>query len=144
MEDGGSFHLRRRGLSQLRLRRLAALCRDSGPFEALPEGWLRALPTDAPLSTSGAWNRLLAKLTPEDWPDGVDHTPALRAAIEILAKGPDAAAEIGEAFLRLAEPVAVYQTALYNVAQRFSQIEALQAAAAGEADTSSLAASPRH
>jgi hypothetical protein len=40
-----------RGLSQSRLRRLAALCRDSGPFETLPEGWLRVLPTDAPLST---------------------------------------------------------------------------------------------
>jgi len=48
-----------RGLSQSRLRRLAALCRDSGPFETLPEGWLRVLPTDAPLSTPGAWNRLL-------------------------------------------------------------------------------------
>ena len=43
-----------RGLSQSRLRRLAALCRDSGPFETLPEGWLRVLPTDAPLSTPGA------------------------------------------------------------------------------------------
>jgi hypothetical protein len=48
-----------RGLSQSRLRRLAALCRDSGPFETLPEGWLRVLPTDAPLD-AGAWNRLLA------------------------------------------------------------------------------------
>ncbi len=53
-----------RGLSQSRLRRLAALCRDSGPFETLPEGWLRVLPTDAPLSTPGALNRLLARLTP--------------------------------------------------------------------------------
>ena len=32
--------------------RLAALCRD-GPFETLPDGWLRVLPTDAPLSTPG-------------------------------------------------------------------------------------------
>ena len=71
----------------------------SGPFEALPEGWLRVLPTDAPLSTPSAWNRLLARLTPEDWPDGADHTPALRACVELLAKGPDAAPEIGEAFL---------------------------------------------
>ena len=64
-----------RGLSQSRLRRLAALCRDSGPFETLPEGWLRVLPTDAPLSAPSAWNRLLARLTPEDWPDGADHVP---------------------------------------------------------------------
>ena len=89
-----------RGLSQSRLRRLAALCRDSGPFETLPEGWLRVLPTDAPLSTPGAWNRLLARLTPEDWPDGTDHAPTLRTAVETLAKGPDAASEIGEAFLK--------------------------------------------
>ncbi len=89
-----------RGLSQSRLRRLAALCRNSGPFEVLPEGWLRVLPTDAPLSTPGAWNRLLARLTPEDWPDGEDHAASLRAAIEMLAKGPDVAAEIGETFLK--------------------------------------------
>ena len=89
-----------RGLSQSRLRRLAALCRDSGPFEALPDGWLRVLPTDAPLSTPSAWNRLLARLKPEDWPDGLDHASALRAAVEPLANGPHAAAEIGEAFLK--------------------------------------------
>ena len=89
-----------RGQSQSRLRRLATLCRDSGPFETLPEGWLRVLPTDAPLSTPGAWNRLLSRLTPEDWPDGTNHTSALRTAVETLAKGPDAAREIGEAFLK--------------------------------------------
>lgn len=89
-----------RGLSQSRLRRLAALCRDSASFESLPEGWLRVLPTDAPLSTANAWNRLLARLKLEDWPDGADHTSALRAAINLLAKGPDTAHEIGEAFLK--------------------------------------------
>ncbi|RWJ60443.1 MAG: PD-(D/E)XK nuclease family protein [Mesorhizobium sp.] len=100
-----------RGLSQSRLRRLAALCRDTGPFGALPDGWLRVLPTDAPLSTPGAWNRLLAKLTPEDWPDGADHAAALRAAVELLAKGPDAAAEIGEAFLK-GRALAIWRKAL--------------------------------
>jgi hypothetical protein len=89
-----------RGLTQSRLRRLVSLCRDCEPFKALPEGWLRVLPTDAPLSTPSAWNRLLARLTPEDWPDGTDHAPALRTAVETLAKGPDAASEIGEAFLK--------------------------------------------
>lgn len=89
-----------RGLSQSRLRRLAALSWDSAPFETLPEGWLRVLPTDAPLSTLGAWNRLLARLKPEDWPDGADHTPILRAAVDLLAKGPDAAQEIGDTYLR--------------------------------------------
>lgn len=89
-----------RGLSQPRMRRLAALCRDSAPFEGLPEGWLRVLPTDAPLSMPNAWNRLLARLKPEHWPDGADHTPILRAAVELLAKGPNAAQEIGNAFLK--------------------------------------------
>jgi hypothetical protein len=100
-----------RGLSQSRLRRLAALCRDSGPFEALPEGWLGVLPTDAPLSTPGAWNRLLARLTSEDWPDGADHAPALRTAVETLAKGPGAASEIGEAFLK-GRALAIWRKAL--------------------------------
>ncbi|WP_033048164.1 PD-(D/E)XK nuclease family protein [Sinorhizobium meliloti] len=89
-----------RGLSQSRLRRLAALCRDSAPMASLPDGWLRVLPSDAPLSTSTAWNRLLTRLKPYDWPDGMDHAPTLRAAVDLLAKGPDAAQEIGEAFLK--------------------------------------------
>ncbi|MBN8994765.1 MAG: PD-(D/E)XK nuclease family protein [Rhizobiales bacterium] len=100
-----------RGLSHSRLRRLAALCRDSGPFGSLPEGWLRVLPTDAPLSTPGAWNRLLARLTADDWPDGADHAPALRAAVETLAKGPEAAGEIGEAFLK-GRALAIWRKAL--------------------------------
>jgi len=100
-----------RGLSQSRLRRLAALCRDSGPFEALPEGWLRVLPTDAPLSTPSAWTRLLARLKPDDWPDGTDHAAALRTGVEMLAKGPDVAAEIGEAFLR-GRALAIWRKAL--------------------------------
>jgi hypothetical protein len=89
-----------RGPSQSRLRRVATLCRDSVPFASLPENWLRVLPSDAPLSTLAAWNRLLARLKPDDWSDGVDHVPALRAAVDQLAKGPDAAQEIGEAFLK--------------------------------------------
>jgi hypothetical protein len=140
-----------RGLSQSRLRRLAALCRDSGPFEGLPEGWVRALPTDAPLSTSAAWHRLLAKLTPEDWPDGSDHAPAVRTAIEILAKGPDAAAEIGKAFLKgralaiwrkalLAGPAASIDTTLETLKQD-DGLEACVSVAWMPA--SALAASPR-
>jgi hypothetical protein len=100
-----------RGLSQSRLRRLAALCRGSAPFETLPEGWPRVLPADAPLSTSNAWNRLLTRLKPEDWPDGGDHASALRAAVELLAKGADAAPEIGEAFLK-GRALAIWRKAL--------------------------------
>jgi RecB family exonuclease len=89
-----------RGLSQSRLRRLAALCRDSAPFAGLPEGWVRVLPADAPLATPGAWGRLLARLTAQDWPDGRDHGATLRAAVASLSRGPGAAAETGEAFLQ--------------------------------------------
>jgi hypothetical protein len=100
-----------RGQTQSRLRRLAALCADAAPFETLPEGWLRVLPTDAPLSTMGAWNRLLARLKPKYWPDGTDHAPALRAAVDLLAKGPSAAQEIGEAFLN-GRALAIWRKAL--------------------------------
>lgn len=101
-----------RSLSQSRLRRLAALCRDSEPFETLPDGWLRVLPTDAPLSTPGAWNRLLAGLTPEDWPDGADHAPALRyIANRLLTVRPEVTAEIGEAFLT-GRALAIWRKAL--------------------------------
>lgn len=89
-----------RGLSQSRFRRLAALCRDSAPFDTLPEGWLRVLPADAPLSTPSAWDRLLTRLKPEDWPDGVDHGQTLRSAIGLLTKGLPAIAEIGDTFLK--------------------------------------------
>lgn len=140
-----------RGLSQSRLRRLAALCRDCGPFETLPEGWLRVLPTDAPLSTPEAWNRLLARLTPEDWPDGADHVAALRMAVKTLVKGSEAASEIGESFLTgraltiwrkalLAGPAASIDTTLEALKQD-DELEACVSIAWMPA--SALAASPR-
>lgn len=140
-----------RGLSQSRLRRLAALCRDSGPFETLPEGWLRVLPTDAPLSTPSAWSRLLARLTPEDWPDGADHALALRTAVETLAKGSEAGSEIGEAFLK-GRALAIWRKALLAgpAASIDATLEALKQDDGLEAcvcvawmPASALAASPR-
>jgi hypothetical protein len=140
-----------RGLSQSRLRRLVALCRDSRPFETLPEGWLRTLPTDAPLSTWDAWTRLLVRLAPGDWPDGVDHVPALREAVETLAKGPEAAGEIGEAFLKgralaiwrkalLAGPATTIDTSL----EAHKQDDGLEASACvAWMPASALATSPR-
>ncbi len=89
-----------RGLSQTRMRRLAALCSsETGPFRTLPAGWMRVLPTDAPLASAQAWTRLLDRLTPADWPDGKDHAPTLRGIVAILAKGSSAAAEIGSTLL---------------------------------------------
>ena len=88
-----------RGVSQAHLRRLATLLAGRGLFKALPDGWQRALPPDAPLSSADAWTRLLGALTPDRWPDGIDHAPALRAIVDTLSGGIPQAEEIGRAFL---------------------------------------------
>lgn len=90
-----------RGLSQTRIRRLAALLGSAtGPFGALPQGWTRIFPADAPLASPKAWAQLLGRLTPEDWPDGQDHCDALRTIVSLLEKGTESAADTGEALLR--------------------------------------------
>lgn len=140
-----------RGLSHSRLRRLATLCRDSAPFASLPEGWLRVLPSDAPLSTTSAWNRLLSRLKPDSWPDGLDHVPTLRTAVDLLIKGPDVALEIGDAFLK-GRSLAIWRKALMAgpAASIDSTLEALKQDDGLEAcvrvawmPASALAASPR-
>lgn len=89
-----------RGLSQTRVRRLATLCgTGSGPFQTLPDGWMRILPSDAPLAETAAWLRLLERLTAADWPDGQDHGETLRRIVELLARGHAAADEVGAALL---------------------------------------------
>jgi len=89
-----------RGLSQVRLRRLATLCAGGpGLLASLPEGWTRVLPADAPLTSAAAWSRLLGRLATADWPDGKDHGATLRAAVELLLQGHEAASEAGEALL---------------------------------------------
>ena len=101
-----------RGFSQTRMRRLAALCgSETGPFGGLPQGWLRILPTDAPLASPASWHRLLDRLTADDWPDATDHTPTLRGIIDLLAKGHPAADEIGAAFLS-GRALAIWRKAL--------------------------------
>jgi len=88
-----------RGISQGRLRRLATLLSGPGLFQALPDGWQRVLPPDAPLSSADAWERLLSGLAADRWPDGVDHTVQLRTIVEKLSGGPSDAEEVGRAFL---------------------------------------------
>ncbi|MFT6569571.1 MAG: hypothetical protein ACJAWY_001278, partial [Sphingomonas echinoides] len=101
-----------RGFSQTRIRRLAALCgSETGPFAGFPQGWLRVLPTDAPLASPASWQRLLDRLTADDWPDATDHTPTLRGIIDLLAKGHPAADEIGAAFLS-GRALAIWRKAL--------------------------------
>lgn len=78
-----------RGLSHARLRRLVHLCDAGAPLlRALPDGWLRALPSDAALTSPQSWARLLARLTSGSWPDEVDHTPELAALVALLQAGP--------------------------------------------------------
>ena len=90
-----------RGLSQTRIRRLNTLLRARpGPFADLPEGWTRILPAGSPLSSSGAWTRLIDGFAAADWPDGIDHGPALAAIVDMLSRGVEAAAEAGETLLR--------------------------------------------
>ncbi|MAB12302.1 PD-(D/E)XK nuclease family protein [Parvibaculum sp.] len=140
-----------RGLSQSRLRRLAALCRNSAPLASLPDGWMRVLPSDAPLSTPSAWNQLLARLAPDDWPDGMDHAPVLRAAVDLLAKGPDAVQEIGEAFL-MGRALSIWRKALLagpagaidSTLESLKQDDGLDASVSvAWMPASALAASPR-
>ena len=101
-----------RGLSQTRMRRLAALCgSEAGPFQTLPAGWMRVLPSDAPLASAAAWTRLLDRLTPADWPDAQDHAATLRGIVELLAKGHTAAEEIGAALLN-GRALAIWRKAL--------------------------------
>ena len=89
-----------RGISQVRLRRLATvLARSPGPFQSLPDGWQRVLPADAPMTSQEAWERLLGRLQPEHWPDGCDHGADLRTIVELLSRGTAAAAEIGQSLL---------------------------------------------
>lgn len=118
-----------RGLSQTRMRRLAALHTGAkGAFEALPAGWTRILPADAPLTSVRAWDRLLDRISADAWPDGVDHSVTLRDLVALLNKGVQAASEVGEAVLSgralaiwrkalLAGPAASIEVTLENLKQ---------------------------
>lgn len=89
-----------RGLSQPRLLRLTRLLGGSAsPFEVLPDNWWRVLPSDAPLSTTEAWGRLLSGLAAPRWPDCIDHTAELRAIVDLLGRGTNDAEAIGRVFL---------------------------------------------
>ena len=101
-----------RGLSQTRMRRLNTLLRAyPGPFADLPEGWTRVLPPDSPLSSPGAWTRLIDRLPTAEWPDGNGHGPALAAIVELLSQGIEAAEEAGETLLH-ARVRAIWRKAL--------------------------------
>ena len=101
-----------RGLSQTRMRRLAGLLAAyPGPFRALPQGWTRILPADAPLASPQVWSRLIDRLSAEDWPDGKNHGPALRDIVSMLAEGSVAASSTGAAILT-GRALAIWRKAL--------------------------------
>lgn len=89
-----------RGISQRKLRRLASLLpKTAGALSDLPEGWMKVLPTDAPLTSARSWEKLFPTLSSESWPDVTDHTPKLRAVIDVLLQGSDAATTAGDLLL---------------------------------------------
>ena len=141
-----------RGLSQTRIRRLnTLLAAYPGPFRALPQGWTRILPTDAPLSSSDAWVRLIDRLTAGDWPAGTDHGPTLGRTIELMSRGIEAADEAGEKFLH-GRALTIWRKALLAGAaasldlslETMKQDDGLDACvSASWMPASALAASPR-
>jgi hypothetical protein len=88
-----------KGISQERVRRLFALLTSSQVLRYLPPGWTRILPADAPLTAIERWEQAFARSAPADWPDGIDRSAMVLEVLRLLAKGSQAAAEIGEKLL---------------------------------------------
>jgi RecB family exonuclease len=93
------------GLSQDRIRRLQRL----SPYlrKHLPRGWMVGIGTGAGLFTAAHWRRALAS-APTDM-SAV--TPILMPVLDVLEKGLDAAAEVGELLLS-GKSLALWQDAL--------------------------------
>lgn len=88
------------GFSRNRLIRFIALLRTlTSRFSPLPGNWSRSLQGDAPLLDADRWERAISELKPEDFSDGVDHTPELSEIVAALKKGSRHAADIGEILL---------------------------------------------
>ena len=101
-----------RGLSQTRMRRLSVLLSAyPGPFQALPAGWMRILPADAPLASAESWMQIIDRTTAAEWPDTVDHGAALRDIVGLLAQGAAAAELVGGTLLH-GRTLAIWRKAL--------------------------------
>jgi hypothetical protein len=88
-----------RGLGESRVRRLIGLCSGTGTaLDALPHGWLGALPRGAALHALSDWQRALQGLTWRGEPIGAD--VILRPLLNLLAKGLATAGEAAQSFLR--------------------------------------------
>jgi hypothetical protein len=88
-----------KGISQERVRRLFRQLHGTPAIADVPQNWLRVLPIDAPLSSVERWEQAFAKTAPGDWPDGVDRSGLVLDILRLLAKGPEAARQVGEKLL---------------------------------------------
>ena len=84
-----------RGLSQTRVRRLLRLVRPAG----VPDDWSLGLPRSARLAQPEHWKRALATAGPRRLSGGAADA-ALPPLLSLLARGPAAAREAGQAVLR--------------------------------------------
>ncbi|WP_312548720.1 PD-(D/E)XK nuclease family protein [Massilia sp.] len=83
------------GLTLPRLRRLARINANTPLFARLPEGWLRALPTQFAPRDAQSWERAICSIEPTDWPDASDHGPDLRLVVNSLLGGAEQAEVLG-------------------------------------------------
>lgn len=96
-----------RGLSQKRIRRLIELIGDEPEIVAeLPEDWDETLPPDAALTTVERWKKAFDRRE-----RSAEAGRVMMPIIEMLARGPDVAAEAGEKLLT-GRALAVWQRAL--------------------------------
>jgi hypothetical protein len=88
-----------RGLGDSRVRRLVALCTDTGAaLDQLPGGWLGALPRGATLHSLADWQRVLKGLTWQG--EAIAAEAILLPLLDMLARGPGAAGEAAKSLLR--------------------------------------------
>mgnify|MGYP001562333466 CR=1 FL=1 len=100
------------GLSHERVVRVINLCRARViEFNSLPDDWTRALPLSAPLSRLPFWERALDEAAARGWPGGVDQRPVLLPLLQLLARGPEVAAEAGPLLLQ-GQALALWEQAL--------------------------------
>lgn len=135
-----------RGLSQERVRRLVPRAGKPGsPLERLPDGWVSALPSEAPLRSAALWRRALAGK------DKGDIAAILLPVVELLERGPEAAHDAGELLLGGAAR-ALWRRALAQAPggaldRELSELRVAEsvhpAAAIGWMPASSLASCPR-
>lgn len=88
------------GLTLPRLRRLARVNPDASLFDGLPQGWLRIIPAQLAPRSAASWDKAIRNLAAADWPDGVDHGPELRSALNSLLMGAEQAEVLGPQVLK--------------------------------------------